>query len=211
MSPKAPDLGVRSALIEAAARLMTEEGPGALTTRRLADAVGTSTMAVYTHFKGMDELKRAVKEEGFARFAEHLGGVDIGSDPVEELTELGTAYFTNAVSNPHLYHFMFMERPLEDEPEIGFETFDRLVQAVARAIEAGRFRPAEPSDLAMQLWAMAHGLTALYIAGICTLEDVIGHSTRMAYNLFVAFGDDPEEARRSMDAAQDRLGLAPVS
>ncbi len=205
--PKQPDPKVRSALIEAAARIMSDEGPQALTTRRLADEVGTSTMAVYTHFSGMDELRRAVREEGFARFGSYLDQVEIGDDPIVELAELGTAYFTNAISNPHLYRFMFMERPLEEELEIGMYTFERLIAAVGRAVESGRFRPAEPRDLAMQLWVMAHGLTALYIVGICTLEEVIGHADRMAFNLFVAFGDDPKAARRSMDQGQQSRGL----
>ena len=60
---------LRPALIEAAARLIATEGASGLTLRRVADAVGTSTMAIYTHFGGMPELRRAVRREGFARLA----------------------------------------------------------------------------------------------------------------------------------------------
>ena len=63
--PKTADPTVRVRLIEAAARILAEEGPGALTLRRVAAEVGTSTMAVYTHFGGMTELRRAVREQGF--------------------------------------------------------------------------------------------------------------------------------------------------
>ncbi|MGH8570384.1 MAG: helix-turn-helix domain-containing protein, partial [Gammaproteobacteria bacterium] len=67
MSPRAADERVRLALIEAAARVLARDGPDALTTRRLASEVGTSTMALYTHFGGMDDLRRAVRLEWFER------------------------------------------------------------------------------------------------------------------------------------------------
>ena len=72
MSPKRADGAVRTAFIETAAQLIATEGSSGLTLRRVADQVGTSTMAVYTHFGGMDELRQEVRREGFGRLAEHL-------------------------------------------------------------------------------------------------------------------------------------------
>src|SRR4051812_34653733 len=51
--------GMRMALIDAAARLIATEGLGGLTLRRVTEEVGTSTMAVYTHFGGMPELRQS--------------------------------------------------------------------------------------------------------------------------------------------------------
>ena len=72
-----------AALIEAAARLIATEGAGALTLRRVADEVGTSTMAIYTHFGGMPELRRAVRQEASARLGERrkAGQPDAGPLP----------------------------------------------------------------------------------------------------------------------------------
>ncbi len=56
---------VRQRLLEAAALLLDEEGPDALTARRLAAAANTSTMAVYTHFGGMPALVKEIVVEGF--------------------------------------------------------------------------------------------------------------------------------------------------
>src|SRR5438045_8769349 len=75
----------RRALIEAAARLIATEGAAALTLRRVADEVGTSTMAIYTHFGGMSELRRAVRQEGFARLAARAARVRETDDPVADL------------------------------------------------------------------------------------------------------------------------------
>ena len=55
-------------MLNAAVRLLDDEGPDALQTRRVAGAAGTSTMAVYTHFGGMRGLIAEVAEESLRQF-----------------------------------------------------------------------------------------------------------------------------------------------
>jgi AcrR family transcriptional regulator len=211
MSPRAPDPQIRRDLIDAAARLLAEGGPTALTTRRLAAVVGTSTMAVYTYFSGMDELRHAVRKEGFDRLAEHLARVRQTKDAVADLAALGGAYFLNAVENPHLYRFMFMEPPIDGDPEVGISTFESLVQGVARVVEAGRFKEADPWALATQLWACSHGVVTLSLAGLLTPDDAANSSEELALNLFVAFGDDRAAARRSLAKGRRRTEMTLAS
>ena len=205
MSPKAPDPRVRTALIDEAAKLLIEHGPDALTTRRLAAAVGTSTMAVYTYFKGMHELRWAVAREGFDRLARYLDAIERTDDTVADLGALGGAYCRNAVVNPHLYRFMFLERPPGEDVEVGIDTFERLVDCVARAIEAGRFNDADPWQLATQLWAATHGIITLHLSGLLTLDDAMSTLEDTALNLFVAFGDERTAATQSMKNAVGRI------
>src|SRR5205809_5511935 len=108
-----PATELRTALLETAADLIATAGPGSLTLRAVAEEVGTSTMAVYTHFGGMPELRRAVRSEGFASLAAHLARVPAGDDAVADLALLGGAYYDSAAGNPHLYRVMFMEQPLD--------------------------------------------------------------------------------------------------
>src|SRR5436309_15180812 len=107
-----PDSGLRDALMESAGHLIATEGPTRLTLRRLAEAVGTSTMAIYTHFGGMPELRRAVRREGFARLTARLAGVARADDPLADLARIGHAYYENATTNPDLYRIVFMEQAL---------------------------------------------------------------------------------------------------
>jgi hypothetical protein len=44
-------------------------------------------------------------------------------------------------------------------------TFQVLVDAVARVIEAGIFRPNEPREVAYQVWAVLHGFVQLELTG----------------------------------------------
>lgn len=203
VSPKTASPEVRTALLEAAARLLVEEGPASLTTRRLATEVGTSTMAVYTHFEGMDKLRRALAEEGFRRLAERLDQVEGSDDPVADVMVMGVAYFTNAMANPNLYHFMFTEHSNEDEIGLGLETFQRLIDGVARAVEAGRFK-GEAEELATQLWVTAHGIVTLEIAGVLDGEG-LQLFAEMGSNLMRSFGDDEDSILRSIAGAAERL------
>jgi AcrR family transcriptional regulator len=171
VSSRTPDPDVRRRLLEATARLLTEEGPAALSTRRLAAEVGSSTMAVYTHFGGMGELVREVVREGFARLAEHLAAVPHTDDALTDLLELGWAYRANALDNPQLYAVMFGSASLggyrlsNAEREDGRYTFDVLVAATQRAMDAGQFRADDAEKVAAQLWSALHGYVMLELAG----------------------------------------------
>lgn len=163
---------VRRRLVEAAALLLDEHGPDALTARRVATAASTSTMAVYTHFGGMPALVRQIVTEGFTRLDEHQAAVPLTDDPVTDLTNLAMAYHDNAIQNPHLYAVMFGATSLkgfqltEDDMEIGLNTFGVLTDFVARAIDSGQLRQDDPVRVAAQVWTAMHGYVMLELAGL---------------------------------------------
>src|SRR5437588_8226866 len=139
--PRPADPTVRERLLDAAAGMLVRQEP--LSLRRLVADVGTSTMAVYTHFGGMDQLMREVRREAFRRLAEHLADVDTTSDPIADLAALGWAYCLNAVENPTLYRAMFFETTADlTEAAFGASTFLPVVDAVERAIAVGRITTA---------------------------------------------------------------------
>jgi AcrR family transcriptional regulator len=196
---------MRPVLIEAAARLIATQGADALTLRRVADEVGTSTMAIYTHFGGMPELRRAVRREGFARLAALAAQIGESEDPVADLAMLGLAYAKRAASDPHLYRVMYMEQPLDEaDAAAGSETFEILVSTVQRCIASGRFDAADARDLATQFWAVGHGAITLQMAQLLSLEEADRCLAGAVLNLFIAFGDDRDAARRSFKQAARR-------
>ena len=163
---------VRRRLLESAALLLDEEGPDSLTARRLAKEARTSTMAVYTHFGGMQALVREIVVEGFRRFAEHVTDQPQTDDPAADLAEMAFAYRENALENPHLYSVMFGATSLggyrlaPEEREVGRYTFVVLADAVERAMDAGRLRRDDPGVVAEQLWSAMHGFVMLELAGL---------------------------------------------
>lgn len=165
---------IREALVDAAARIVSEEGRPALTNRRVAAEAGTSTMAVYTHFGSSDGLLSAVVEEGFAQLAKHMTSVAQDDDPLAVLLNLAIAYRQNALENPHLYTVMFRaatnDQP-QDEARHRLHTFDVLVAATQAAMDAGQLRPDDAECVAGQFWSALHGYVMLELAGFMRPED----------------------------------------
>jgi AcrR family transcriptional regulator len=162
---------LRVALLDAAGALLHSEGPQALTTRRLADAVGTSTQAIYTLFGGKEGIVRAMYREGFDRLEQELARVDATTAPPEYLLGLGRAYRAAARRSPHYYDVMFGRpvpefEPRPDDVERSLVTQQMLTAGIVRCIEFGMLRAdADPAEVGAFLWAAAHGLVSLELTG----------------------------------------------
>ncbi|UNX55929.1 WHG domain-containing protein [Georgenia sp. TF02-10] len=169
--PRTHDDALRVRLLEAASAALAAGGPAALSLRSVATAAGTTTAAVYTLFGGREALVEAVVEEGFRRFAAYLDAAPRSDDPWADLLALGVAYRANAVENPHFYRVMFAPAGgragagARDDPRRGVAapTFAVLRDAVVRATAA---EGGEADAVAVRLWALAHGLVSLELAGL---------------------------------------------
>ena len=198
---------VRVRLLEGAARLLAEEGPAALTLRRVATEADTSTMSVYTHFGSMPDLAEAVVAEGFARLAALLAEVPRTDDAITDLAGLSRAYLTNARQNPHLYAVMFGTASLgryrpttADDRTRGRYAFDEIVETADRAVRQGRLSPAEPLMIASQLWTAMHGYVMVDVGGYFGTDGVERLLIPMLVNLLVGLGTDREAALTSIAA-----------
>src|SRR3712207_1612675 len=156
----------------------------------LADRVGTSTTALYTHFGGMPGLWRAVRQEGFTRLGRRLAAVPRTDDAVRDLAALGAAYVASARSEPDLYRAMFDAAADLDDPAAADAIFGLLVEAAERARTAGRL--ADPAlDVATRFWMTGHGLAVLVLTGVLPPEAVAAHGQELGVGVFLAAGDDP--------------------
>ena len=205
--PKAADPAVRMALIEAAARVIAEDGPKGLTLRRLAGEVGTSTMAVYTHFGSMTEVRREVRREGFARLGANLDAVEHTGDPIADYFVLGWAYYRSGTGEPNLYRAMFLDGPVDAEDAgMGLETFAYCIDAAQRCLDGGRFTSGgDALGIATQLWALLHGIVSLELSHLLPPPQALACLTDGAMHLFRAYGDDPRALGRSFARGRERI------
>lgn len=186
--PREYDDALRVRLIETAARLLAEEGPHALSTRRIAAESDTSTTAIYSLIGSKEGLVREMYREGFGRLAAKFEHVAETDDPVEDLAELGRAYHEMALENPELYTVMFdcpiPEFEVNDEDrDVSYATLRRLIDAVQRCIDAGLF-VGDAWDLSLVMWAMSHGFAKLSHTG---------------------FMGDADESRRRLQIAMEAM------
>jgi AcrR family transcriptional regulator len=208
--PEGPGVrDLRRSLMTAAANLLAESGPAALTARKVATAAGTSTMSVYSRFGSMEVLVRAVVDEGFAVLERELLAVPTTEDPLRDVAAQTAAYLRFAGENAVLYAVMFGTVPLgrfrpvtPEELQTGRrETLDRIAANLGRAVEAGRFRPAPTADLAFIWWSAVHGYAMLESSGhIHAATGRVRILERLLAALFTGLGDDLDVATRSVRA-----------
>jgi len=159
-------------------------------------------MSVYTHFGGMDALRRAVRQEGFDRLVEELDAVPGTDDPVADLAAAGSAFFARGVADPHLYRAMFLDLPPDEPDDPGAAVVERLVGQARRCVATGRCEAAEETLLlawAAQLWSMHHGMVTMTLTGGLRTEHARFVLADMTVRLAIGYGDDPAAARRSVE------------
>ena len=206
----------RRELLSAAARIVTQEGVERLSIRRLAQEVGTSTMAVYTWFGSKPNLMRALYREGFSRFRSRLRRVRPTADPITDLIGLGQAYRRHALADPDLYEIMFGRNhrffPAEaDDVALARETFQMLVDTVGRCVAAGDL-DCDPDRGAQQVWAAMHGAVSLELAtrshgGGGPFDASIYPA--LTATLLVGLGGEPDRIAARIRASAGSPGPAP--
>lgn len=205
MSPRALDPAIRTALTDAAIRILGTEGRSALTTRRLAREANTSTTAVYTYFGSMDDVHRRVRREAIGRLLSALEAVAATDDPVADLARAAAIQVEHGCANPAMYRLMFVDQPPDDVDDPGARVFARFSEFIARCIEHGRFDPDEQHQPAMwagEVWTMGHGAVMLALTGVIPDDQVAALHADMFFRLCIGFGDHRDRARKSTAAAR---------
>ncbi len=171
----------RATLLDAASEMLVRGGPDAISLRKLAAKVGTSTMAVYTAFGGKEGLIAALFDEAFSRLAEAQNAVPRSPEPLFWLEGLARAYRRFAIENPSYYALMISvtmpvsEALRHEEPAretahargISRQDAYRALHDAVEACVAEGSLPADidPETIADALWATVHGLCSLELAG----------------------------------------------
>lgn len=159
----------RERILQAARRIVLDEGFGALTMRRIAQEVGYSPAALYLHFENREAIARELGEAGMRSLHARLVRAAEPGDPLARLQALGMAYVTFAREEPETYRLIFMEpgfaaSALAGKDEAGAAAFALLAGVFRELAEAARLRAgAAPERLATQLWITLHGIASLKI------------------------------------------------
>ncbi|HEX7322695.1 MAG TPA: TetR-like C-terminal domain-containing protein, partial [Mycobacterium sp.] len=178
---------------------------------------GASTMAVYTHFGGMNGLLEAIIAAAFERFGAALASAPTTDDPMTDFFVMGYAYREFALESPQRYRLMFglaspqlLSTPTTEMP-VESATFGQLVTVVKRIVATGRIRADGAVELALRIWSMIHGVVLLEIVGAFEPDDralthILGP---MTIDMFVGMGDDRQHAQASMQRAVAMITQAP--
>src|SRR5919108_445256 len=169
--PREHDQRTRAALVAAAERLVAEGGASALSVRAVADAVGTSTRAVYSLFGSKDGLVDALAAQAFGYLGEGLAETPETNDPAADLVEVGATMYRRFVQDhPSLYRIAFQRIvpnfDLSPElVEIRRRVWLQLEARLARLEEAGLLDDRSVTEAAVEFNAMCEGLANAELRG----------------------------------------------
>jgi AcrR family transcriptional regulator len=162
--------GVRSRIGLAATALYAARGEGGITIRDIAARLGRSPMGLYRYFADRDEIIAYVRAGAFDRFADALeAAFASGGDAFARARAVGRAYLDFAIQNPNAYRLMFDLSPPDEaaHPDLrraGLRAGETVTRHVKDLAAAGIVQ-GDPRMIGNALWAAAHGVIVLHLAG----------------------------------------------
>jgi AcrR family transcriptional regulator len=172
---------LRSALIESALALVTEEQDWTFSLREVTRRAGVSHNAPYNHFADKRDLLAAVAVVGFESLGQRFRVASEIGNARTALVRSAVAYVTFGVDNPAHYRLMFgsaLVTAQEGRPKVvveaGAQSRAIMAEIIRRGAIAGVFNAAfqrdeELSIAALSAWSTVHGLTMLIIDGIANV------------------------------------------
>jgi len=164
--PTKHDATTRDALLAAAEQILATSGPEAVSVRAVADAIDSSTRAVYAVLGSKHALMEALAARGYGYLADLVEAVPRTDDALGDLTRAGTDGFRPfAVGRPHLFRITF-ERASADVygqqhayPQLE-RAFTALQTLVARAMQSAGATSVRPTEVAFMFHSFCYGLAA---------------------------------------------------
>lgn len=175
---------LKNALIKAGVEILSKEGREGLSLRKVAQRVGVSHSAPYSHFPDKQSLIAAISTEGFNQLYSELDATILAypKNPKKQLQQGARAYVQFALNNTDTFKIMFsgvLEKE-KDYPafvEISSKTFQRVVDVIRACQEAGLLRSISAEIMAVAVWGQVHGIISL------ALEGQIPHTVLDAHKL----------------------------
>jgi len=162
----------RGEILDAAERIFIAEGYEGATMRKIAEAVGVSSTALYMHFpdKGciLGEIGRRMLEQLFARNRE------IAAKPIDAAVRVRMmleAYMRWGLAHPNAYQLVYSApRPLSADPwpdemlDLSVQCYEIFADLVREIAAEGRLRAGTADSAAQAFWMGCHGVVALLCA-----------------------------------------------
>ncbi len=164
---------MREEILEAARKLVQEEGIKGLTMRALGRAVGVTAPTLYDYFPSKEAVLDALYIKGTQLLTKAFDEAIAASRPGRErLRALVIAYRRFALDHPDLYFLVFGRvdasyRPGELQLECAMNCGGQARLAVHEAMDVGDIRRGDPDAVADAIWVMAHGHVTLELSGFC--------------------------------------------
>nr|WP_232231514.1 TetR/AcrR family transcriptional regulator [Paenibacillus sp. HW567] len=162
---------LRKLVVDAAAVILQEEGPEAVTVRKVSQKMGCSTKIIYSLFVNKEGLAQQLYLEGCKLLAERFEEVQPSSDLLRHLLDLGEAFWQFGQDYTSYYKLMFGGafaefKPDEQSMQGTLTAIRRLLILISTAQQEGQISDQEEAGtLVSTIWASLHGVIHLYMGG----------------------------------------------
>jgi AcrR family transcriptional regulator len=168
--PRIHDDVTRERLFRAAESVVAYGGVDALSVRGLADAVGTTTRAVYSVFEGKEGIVRALYREAWIVLTQRLEELPLVEDPIEDVVRAGLdAFRWFATSRPNLFRLAFEGRlpfvPNGEDMAVALGARLEIQRRVERCAAAGLLGGRSVEAATLQFHALCQGLASNELNG----------------------------------------------
>lgn len=156
----------RATVVQAAAEILKEEGPEALSLSGLAGRLGVKPPSLYNHIEGLEDLQYALAALNARMLADRLAEAAIGSSGPELLTRVAQTYRAYIKEFPGLYlSTLQLSNPQGAAGEAIRRDSERSVQIAAAAVSSFGLQGQDAIHAVRALRSAIHGFATLEIAG----------------------------------------------
>ncbi len=160
---------LKTALMDAALRLIEEKGPTGFTLSQAAKEAGVTPAAVYRHFEGREDLIAEAARQGYEIFADLMEHAYQSGQPsaLAAFEATGRAYLAFARKFPGHYIAMFESGiSVNRNPDLAAvanranAVLEKAADDLSQHIPEDKRPPA--SMFSAHIWAMSHGVVELF-------------------------------------------------
>lgn len=169
---------LRHNVVDVADHLITTEGIGSLTVRRIADELDASTKVIYSLFGGKDGLANELYQEGSLRLRQYMYAVEPHDDVATYITNSCWAYWEFAQVNSSYYELMFGNaipnfEPSPENMQHLITAFAKFEQTLEDYVSEGKLESGDLVETIHYIWASLHGVISLQHARFFTEDQAI--------------------------------------
>lgn len=158
-------------------RILESEGPQAVSMRRVAKEAGITAMAIYHHFPNRESMLRAVVDSEFERLVEFFTPSNGKRSFETSMICIMDGYIDYALAHPRIFDYVFATPRLDarrfpaDFRARRSPTLNLIADFIDSSMKLGKLKRDDVWEIAMELWAHAHGYLGLWRAGRFELSE----------------------------------------
>ncbi|MDT3428902.1 AcrR family transcriptional regulator [Paenibacillus forsythiae] len=162
---------LRKLVVDAAATLLQEEGPEAVTVRKVSQKMDCSTKIIYSLFVNKEGLAQQLYLEGCKILANEFEGTPKAAVPAQHLLNFGETFWEFGQRYSSYYKLMFGGafadfKPDEESMHGTVTAMQQLLTVISNAQEQGLISGQYDTESVVRIfWASLHGVIHLYMGG----------------------------------------------